>query len=65
MNVKKFFGIIVLLSALFSMVWFTIKWWWFLPVLIIVSFAIQVIDKVIKIKNDDREDIPNSDGNPE
>ena len=65
MNVKKFFGIIVLLLALFSMVWFTIKWWWFLPVLIIVSFVIQVIDKVIKIKNDDREDIPNSEGNPE
>ena len=62
MNIKKIFEIIILLGTLFSIIWFTIKWWWFLPVLIVTSFTIQVVDKVIKIKNDVGKDSSNSDG---
>lgn len=65
MNIKKFFAIIILLGTLFSIIWFTIKWWWFLPVLIVISFTIQVIDKVIKLKNDVGDNSSDSDGDTE
>ena len=65
MNIKKFFAIIILLGTLFSIIWFTIKWWWFLPVLLLISFSVQVIDMVFKLKNDVGDNSLDSDEDTE